>query len=197
MGALTSLNRRTLLARATTTALTVLSAASYAATAGLKWPPGTEGALSLTFDDGLVSQLTTALPLLDHHRLRGTFFVTGDSLRLHSDAWRAAVAAGHELGDHTVNHPCGLQKIYVAAYRRTELNPVEKLLDELAGPSRRRLFAYPCDVTNFGSGSANIQSRRFHRLLARANIDAARTSEGLPNNTYRALRSRIRRSLPT
>jgi peptidoglycan/xylan/chitin deacetylase (PgdA/CDA1 family) len=52
------------------------------------WPEGCEGAVSLTFDDGLRSQLETAIPLLDEHGLQTTFYLNpphdGDE-----DDWRA------------------------------------------------------------------------------------------------------------
>jgi peptidoglycan/xylan/chitin deacetylase (PgdA/CDA1 family) len=34
-----------------------------------------EGAVSLTFDDGLPTQLVTAVPVLDSNGLHGTFYV--------------------------------------------------------------------------------------------------------------------------
>ncbi len=43
------------------------------------------GAVSLTFDDGLCSQLERAVPLLNDHGLRGTFYLTprGDDWETH------------------------------------------------------------------------------------------------------------------
>ena len=39
------------------------------------WPAGCEGAVSLTFDDGLRSQLETAIPILDPDGLQATFYL--------------------------------------------------------------------------------------------------------------------------
>lgn len=43
-------------------------------------------------------------------------------------------------------------------------------------------FAYPCDVTNLGSGGPNRQLKRFETLLKGEGIASARTSEGPPNS---------------
>jgi peptidoglycan-N-acetylglucosamine deacetylase len=39
------------------------------------WPDGCQAAISLTFDDGLPSQLALAIPILNRFDLRGTFYV--------------------------------------------------------------------------------------------------------------------------
>jgi peptidoglycan/xylan/chitin deacetylase (PgdA/CDA1 family) len=38
------------------------------------WPAGHRGAVSLSYDDGLDSQLDLAVPALERHGFRGTFF---------------------------------------------------------------------------------------------------------------------------
>ncbi len=70
------------------------------------FPHGCEGAVSLTFDDGAQSQLDRAIPILNEHNLKATFYLNprGDwKTRLAS--WREVALAGHEVGNHTVNHP--------------------------------------------------------------------------------------------
>ena len=189
---LPTLSRRDAIGGAIAAAATLLPATSVPAQARFRWPLAARGALSLTFDDGLVSQLSTALPMLDQRGMRGTFFLTGASARLHAGEWRAAAARGHELGNHSSSHPCNLGHVRIASYDQREIEPVELLLDGLEGQVRPRSFAYPCDVTNLGAGTANQQSQRFHRLLARDGIDTARTSEGLPNNPRRLFERRYR-----
>ena len=73
----------------------------------LAWPKGKQAAVSLTYDDGLPVHYTLAGPLLERHNLRATFYppIYSD-LRLHPDRWRELATAGHELGNHTVFHPC-------------------------------------------------------------------------------------------
>jgi len=72
------------------------------------WPDGYEGAVSLTFDDGMRSQLEVALPILAENGLRATFYVNsrGPDWRGLLAPWKAVAEAGHEVGNHTVSHPC-------------------------------------------------------------------------------------------
>lgn len=152
------------------------------------WPEGRAGAVSLTYDDGLDSQLDLALPALDRSGLKATFFVTMANIRHRQAEWEKIVSSGHELANHTLTHPCDLQRFTPADYRRRELLPVERWLNRIQPNRSVRSFAYPCDVTNLGSGDANRQEAHFDRLLAGLGIDAARTSEGEPNRPATALR---------
>src|SRR5262245_30961551 len=70
------------------------------------WPHGARAALSLTFDDARESQLDVGVPLLAKHEARVTFYLTANALRGRGDAWKRAAASGHELGNHTLVHPC-------------------------------------------------------------------------------------------
>lgn len=91
---------------ATGITLGVLSQSALAK--GFTWPDGQQAAVSLAYDDALSSQLDTAIPQLDKHGLQGTFYLTLSSpvLTQRLDAWRAAALNGHELGNHSINHPC-------------------------------------------------------------------------------------------
>jgi peptidoglycan/xylan/chitin deacetylase (PgdA/CDA1 family) len=75
---------------------------------GFAWPGGRKAAVSLSYDDGLDSQLDNALPALDRHRLKASFYLqlSRDPVRERMDEWRAAARAGHELGNHTLFHQC-------------------------------------------------------------------------------------------
>jgi len=71
------------------------------------WFDGRRAAVSLTYDDGLPVHHTAVAPLLEAHGLRGTFYATIDSDLIDApEAWRAVAEAGHEIGNHTVFHPC-------------------------------------------------------------------------------------------
>jgi peptidoglycan/xylan/chitin deacetylase (PgdA/CDA1 family) len=71
------------------------------------FPEGCEGAVSLTFDDGSPSQLDKAIPLLNEHNVKATFYINprGDDWKERLKPWRDVALAGHEVGNHTVNHP--------------------------------------------------------------------------------------------
>ncbi|GAA0334781.1 polysaccharide deacetylase family protein [Sphingomonas oligophenolica] len=150
-----------------------------------RWPDGKSGAVSLTYDDGLPSQLDYAMPQLEAGGMRGTFFVTGNEIPPRDAEWRAAAARGHEIADHTIDHPCDLRRFRPQDFIAREVRPMEDYLDAVAGPSRFRGYAYPCDVTNLGPGSPNAEAGRYARLLKSAGIVAARTSEGAPNDPRR------------
>lgn len=65
-------------------------------------------AFSLTFDDALDSHITEAVPILDRHGLRGTFFLyidnVGDDRPSNWDAWRRVAESGHEVSSHSQTH---------------------------------------------------------------------------------------------
>ena len=63
--------------------------------AAFAWPEGRKAAVSLAYDDALDSQLDHAIPALDRHGLKGTFYLVParDPVRLRMDEWRAAAQA--------------------------------------------------------------------------------------------------------
>lgn len=72
------------------------------------WPNGARAAVSLAYDDAVPSQLDNAIPALDRHGLKGSFYLTlsADTVRARLPEWRAAARNGHELGNHTLFHQC-------------------------------------------------------------------------------------------
>jgi len=72
-----------------------------------RWPPGRRCAVSLTYDDALPSHYGNVGPRLEAHGLRGTFYlrIGADPMR-NPAPWRELAARGHELGNHTLFHPC-------------------------------------------------------------------------------------------
>lgn len=71
------------------------------------WPEERRGAVSLTYDDGREDQLLYAVPQLEAAGLRATFNPTIKGAFLGTaDEWGAVAARGHELGNHTLFHPC-------------------------------------------------------------------------------------------
>ncbi len=69
------------------------------------------GLVSFTFDDGLISQYTQALPIINAAGLKGSFYIvtnepaSGDSGYMTWAQIKALSAAGHEIGAHTRTHP--------------------------------------------------------------------------------------------
>ncbi len=69
---------------------------------------GKSCAVVLTYDDGLNVHLDNAIPLLHSLGLKGTFYIPGNSQAFEKrlEEWRVAAKNGHELGNHTLFHPC-------------------------------------------------------------------------------------------
>ncbi|WP_330286527.1 polysaccharide deacetylase family protein [Streptomyces sp. NBC_00576] len=62
--------------------------------------------IALTFDDGPAAPETaTLLNHLDRYEARVTFFTVGQNVAAHPELVRAEVKAGHEVGNHSWNHP--------------------------------------------------------------------------------------------
>lgn len=126
------------------------------------WPQQVQGAVSLTYDDGLPVHYTLVDPLLQHHGLLATFYpMIQSDLRLHPEKWRGLASAGHELGNHTVFHPC-LQSSpdpypwlderydlgkYTLAHMRSELEVANLVLCLLDGLTDRSYGSTCCDMT--------------------------------------------------
>ena len=73
----------------------------------LKFFGGADAAISIQFDDSMMSQLDNALPLLNARGIRATFFVNTESYQYKTrrHQWEVDVLkAGHELGNHTAHH---------------------------------------------------------------------------------------------
>lgn len=121
------------------------------------WPHGEQGALSLTFDDGMRSHLAIAIPRLEAHDLRGTFYLNpkeGWETRLLP--WRAPSAAGHEMGNHTIAHPCSLNirpdlQRWTLGQMDADIGEAERRMNVLF-PGQSRSFAYPCYESDIGRG---------------------------------------------
>ncbi len=98
--------------------------------------------IALTLDAGAGAAPTPRI--LDALRERGvtiTFFLTGKWIRDNPDLVRQMVADGHELANHTMNHP-DLTTLDEGAIRR-ELAETEALLREIAPGATTRPFFRP------------------------------------------------------
>src|SRR5436190_17053286 len=86
-------------------AMAALTAQVAAVAHSADWPNGARAAIVLTYDDAVASQLDNAIPALDSAGLKGTFFLS-NVRQADVERWKAAAASGHELANHTLNHPC-------------------------------------------------------------------------------------------
>src|ERR1700712_5358423 len=65
-------------------------------------------AVVLTHDDAIDVDLDNVIPALDSLKLKGTFYLIGSSPVVvnRMGEWRKAAMHGHELGNHSLYHPC-------------------------------------------------------------------------------------------
>jgi peptidoglycan/xylan/chitin deacetylase (PgdA/CDA1 family) len=125
---------------------------------GFAWPQGRKAAVSLAYDDALASHLDNAIPALDRHRLKGSFYLqlSRDTVWTRTEEWRAAARNGHELGNHSVFHQCsgrGAGREWVGpsqdldaatiAQMVAQVEFADMLLAQLDGRTQRS-FTVPC-----------------------------------------------------
>jgi len=117
-----------------------------------RWPDGKRAAISITFDDARTSQVDSGTALLDKYGIKATFFVVPPTVEDRLDGWKKVVANGHEIGNHTINHPCtgnfswsakNALENYSLDDMRNELIECNKRIKELLGVEPK-VFAYPC-----------------------------------------------------
>lgn len=134
---------------------------SYAQnTETFQWPNGNTMAVSLTWDDGRKSQVDVGTPILDQHGVKATFYVVPSALEQALEGWKLAVSNGHEIGNHSLVHPCSGNFLwardnaleeYTLTQMRTELQKANEKTQELLGVMPT-VFAYPCGQTFVGRG---------------------------------------------
>lgn len=134
-------------------------------TNSFSWPDNKRAAVSLSFDDARLTQIDKGIPLLEELGVRGTFYVSFWGVEQRLDAWRAAVARGHEVGNHTVLHPCSINfhfhKEHVLENLtlheiETDILDANERIEQLLGV-HPTTFAYPCGQKFVGRGE-NVRS---------------------------------------
>jgi peptidoglycan/xylan/chitin deacetylase (PgdA/CDA1 family) len=101
--------------------------------------------VALTFDDGPVKGTGALLKILAAHHARATFFVLGSMVKENPDMLRREVAAGHEIGDHTWDHP--QLTILSTAKIRKQIRSTSDIIREVSGV-RPRLLRPPYGATS-------------------------------------------------
>jgi len=127
---------------------------------------GKKAAVVLTYDDAINQHLDNAIPVLDSLGLKATFYITGFSASMQSrlNDWKKIATNGHELGNHTLYHPCtgGPGREWVSPdhdlnnYTITriveEIKATNVLLQSMDGKTRRT-FAFTCADTKVRDSS--------------------------------------------
>jgi peptidoglycan-N-acetylglucosamine deacetylase len=157
---------------------------------GPTWPDGRRAALSITFDDARPSQLDTGLPILAAHGLRATCYVLPGPVGERLADWRAAVAAGHEIGNHSLSHPCSgnfpfsrnnALEDYTPARIERDILAANAEVERLLGTSPAS-FAYPCGQRTVGRGG---RARSYVPVVARHFVVGRGFRDEIPNDPDR------------
>jgi len=147
--------------------------AGASAAAATEWPNGAKAAVVLTYDDALTSQLDHGLPVLDAAGFKATFFLANVK-QTDVPRWRAAAAAGHELGNHTIFHACSAASFPADPRYTSEAYTVQSMLKEieqqnvlLAALDGRAAhgMATPCGQSKAG-GTDYLEALRAAKLVS-------------------------------
>ena len=92
----------------------------------LGWPEGAQAAVSLAHDDGYDTQLENVAPLLDELGFKATFLLTVQNVDERAADRIALSKRGHEIGDHTLTHPCMLKGYSTERFVREQIAPAER-----------------------------------------------------------------------
>jgi beta-glucosidase len=143
-----------------------------------KWPEGRKMAISLTFDDARLSQPDLGIPLLDKYGVKATFYVSPDNMLQRVEAWQKAVKTGHDIGNHSLVHPCtgnfdwsrnkALEN-YTLMTMNSELDSANQVIKMTLGITPVS-FAFPCGQKFVGRGE---QTKSYIPVVA-AKFESAR-----------------------
>lgn len=128
------------------------------------WPDGKKAALSLTFDDARQSHPDIGTQLFRELDVDVTYYALPGAVRDRIEDWKVIVEEGHEIGNHTVYHPCTgnfpwsrdkALEHYTLQTIQHELLAANAELKELLGIEPVS-FAYTCGNTYVGRGESHI-----------------------------------------
>lgn len=181
----------------------------------LTWGDGKSAALSLTYDDGYASQRNAA-STLQAFGLRGTFYLSQafPDVTSNPGEWKKVFAAGHEVGNHSFSHFCGIfpgnKNLKLKTWQDVPADVAsgEEWLrsNNFSGGYSDHTYAYPCGEYVIGPGNgtnrddptdnASLQQARrvgtceYAALLSEV-VTAARTTDGGPNDPNDLARRRF------
>ncbi len=116
------------------------------------WPNKKTTAISLTFDDARLSQVDKGIPLLNQYGVKGTFYISPGNLKKRQIEWKEAIKKGHEIGNHTMTHPCSgnfnwvinnTLEDFTLFQMKEDMETANNLIDKTLGV-KPFSFAYPC-----------------------------------------------------
>lgn len=129
---------------------------------------GPDDALYLTFDNGPDPRFTGAiLDVLDHYRVKATFFVIGKALAMYPDLAADAARRGHRIGGHSFAHRD------LRTLSRAEIDADIAQLDALA---RFRLYRPPYGGLSVSALLALYAAKKRIVMWSRGSCDSFTTT---------------------
>ena len=141
---------------------------------------GKKCAVVITYDDAIDQHLDNAVPLLDSLGLKATFYLTAysASMQKRMPDWKKLAVNGHELGNHTLYHPCdgGPGRTWVKPEYDMRKYTVQRMVDEVRMTNvflnaldgkTKRTFAFTCGDMKIGNSSF-IEGMKNDFVAARA-----------------------------
>lgn len=102
--------------------------------------------LALTFDDGPGHYTVQLLDILERYRARASFFVLGSQVAARADLLKMMRAKGHEIGNHSFNHP-DLTKIPLEQ-AEAEISKTNALIENVLKDYKVTVFRPPYGAYN-------------------------------------------------
>ena len=87
--------------------------------------------VALTFDDGPSVYTEGLLDILSRHQVKATFFILGKSARIQSETVSRIFAEGHQIGNHTWDHP-NLTKLSAELIQQ-QLHQTDDIVTQIIG----------------------------------------------------------------
>jgi peptidoglycan-N-acetylglucosamine deacetylase len=161
----------------------------YSCTSNAQWK-GKQAAVALTYDDALNVHLDKVIPQLDSFGFKGTFYLIGASpaFTRRIPDWRKAAAKGHELGNHTLFHPClgnrpGREWVQpdrdLAKYtiqRASDEIMMNNALLEATDGKKKRTLACPCGESAIADSSFLFKAKEYFVATRDGTPDANRVN---------------------
>lgn len=143
----------------------------------------------LTFDDGPDPVLTPViLDILQKYHIKALFFVIGEKVRSNPEIFQRILAEGHQVGNHTQNHP-----IFFALYSRKkigrEIDEASQTLEAIT-QNKISLFRPPIGYMN-PSIASSLKKRKLYIVGWNVrSYDSFKTKEQLLTRLIRLTRKK-------
>lgn len=109
------------------------------------------GAISLTFDDGVPNQFSIGREVLDKFNFKGTFFIITEGAN-NWDIIRDMVKDGHEIGSHTLTHP---------KLTEISLEDIRRQMEQSKIEIESNIKDYQCISFSYPNGLSNENIRQY------------------------------------